>query len=558
MKSIRLIAAAAAVVLACTTGYAQHDPLERGLNAITKEALKGQLDFLASDWTEGRETSTKGEFMAGDYIASVFQIYGLKPAGDPSAAQGFSMDQIYLYMSGERPKMSAPANSFFQNIPFVQTLSSESRMELISKTGAAENRYLLSQGSDYSIWGGAGGREITAPLVFVGYGYQDETAGYDDFKGIDVKGKIVVRFGGLPGFKDTLSVAYKKLNLKDRSVQSKAYEIKDKLLTAKGAVGVIDLPGYPMGSPVNIPFRVNTRTYEGEKRLSSGSLNISLPVDTLKNSISNISVSPKIGIEILEGTGINLKEFEENAAKLKTGSRDITGKAIYFRNEVKTQTVRGRNVVAMIEGENPDQVIVVGAHYDHLGISGGYIWNGADDNASGTVGVMTIAKAFMATGVKPKKTIIFAAWTGEEKGLLGSHYWVDKYAKKENLVLNLNFDMISRRPEKDTSGFKAGMTYTEDYPVIRDLVEQANTKYELGLEIKFQPSKQPMGGTDFTPFSMKKVPIYSFDAAFTSDYHGPMDHSDKANFDLMQKIIKAGFVSLWELANTEGKIAGQK
>lgn len=234
------------------------------------------------------------------------------------------------------------------------------------------------------------------------------------------------------------------------------------------------------------------------------------------------------------------------------------GKIIHLKNTATTETALGRNVLARIEGENPNEVIVVGAHYDHLGTSDGYIYNGADDNASGTVGVMTLAKAFMASGVKPKKTIIFAAWTGEEMGLLGSQYFVDKYPKKEELVLNLNLDMISRRPEKDTSGYKASMEYTTAYPLLKDLVEKANTQYDLGLEIKFQPSEKPAGGTDFTAFAEKNVPIYSFFAAFTSDYHQAMDHSDKANFDLMEKIIKAGFVSLYELANAEGKIEPAK
>ncbi|MDD4644909.1 MAG: M20/M25/M40 family metallo-hydrolase, partial [Bacteroidales bacterium] len=534
---------------------AQDDPIQKGLNAITKEAIKGQIEFLASDWTEGRETSTKGEFMAGDYIASVFQIYGVQPAGDMNNRYNIDQDQMYLYMSGGRPKMAPPTRSYFQNISFVETLKNESSMELITKDGANELTYIFNNGNDYSIWGSSAGMEINAPLVFIGYGFKNDSIGYDDFKGVEVKGKIVLRVNGLPGMKDTLSVAYKKLNLKDHSRMYKYYEAKDKLLEEYGAAGVIEIPSYGVGSTLaNYPLRYNTKTYEGEKKLKSNPLDISLPVDTLSNSVARINISSKIEIAIMKGAGIDIKEYETNAAKLKPGSKEIKNKVLHLRNVITTQTVRGRNVLAMIEGENPNEVIVVGAHYDHLGISNGYIWNGADDNASGTVGVMTLAKAFMATGVKPKKTIIFAAWTGEEKGLLGSTYYVDKYRKKDNLVLNLNFDMISRRPEKDTAGFKAGMDYTKDCPILKDLVEKANTKYELGLEIDFKPAKRPQGGTDFTPFSMKQVPIYGFDAAFTSDYHGPMDHADKVNLDLMQKIIKVGFVSLFELANTEGKI----
>lgn len=541
-----------AIVLAITAGMtqAQEDPIEKGLNAITKESIKGQLDFLSSDWTEGRETSTRGEFIAGDFIASVFQIYGVQPAGDLTGG-GYSItsDQIYLFMSGEGPKMAPPTKSYFQNIPFVQTLKRESTVELITRDGSTDQMYLLSEGSDYSLYGSAMGQEFTASLVFIGYGYQNEEIGYDDFKGIDVKGKIVLRLNGLPGMDDTTSTAYKKLNLKDRSVVYTTWEQKDKLLKKYGAVGVIELPGWSIGSPANIPFHHNNRFYEGDTRLRSGSLDISLPEDSLMSGILNISVTPKIVAEIMKGAGIDLKEYEkEAAAKLKPASKEIKNKSLHVRYTVNSQTVRGRNVLAMIEGENPNEVIVVGAHYDHLGTANGYIWNGADDNASGTVGVMTLAKAFIATGVKPKKTIIFAAWTGEEKGLLGSYYFVRKYPKPEDFVLNLNFDMISRRPEKDTSGFKAGMDYTEGAPILKDLVEQANTKYNLGLEIAFRPSKQPMGGTDFTPFAEKKIPVYGFDAAFTADYHGPMDHSDKANLDLMEKIIKVGFVSLYQMA----------
>ena len=556
MKSNRILALLAAALIFGNTAIAQHDPVAMGLHAITKEAIKGQLDFLASDWMEGRETSTRGEFMAGDYISSVFQIYGLQPAGDMvGGGYNFSMDQAYLFMSGSRPKMNPPSRGYFQNIPFVQTLKSESSMELISQEGNQQRKFVLTQGRDSSVQATGTGQEITASIVFIGYGYKNDSLGYDDFKGLDLKGKIVLRINGLPGNRDTTSMAYKKLNLKDRNTLYQSYQVKDNLLRKYEVAGVIDYPGFRMGNPVNIPFRYNTRIYEGEKPLNSNLLNISLPVDTLAASVIIISLAPKVVTEIMNGSGINIKEFEENAAtKLKTGSREIKGKSIHLTASTTTQTVRGRNVLAMIEGENPNEIVVVGAHYDHLGTYNGYIWNGSDDNASGTVGVMTLAKAFVATGVKPKKTIIFAAWTGEEKGLLGSQYFVDKYPHQENLVLDLNFDMISRRPEKDTSGFKAGMDYTEAFPVLKDLVEKANTQYELGLDIKFRPAKQPTGGTDFEAFAQKKVPVYGFDAAFTTDYHGPMDHSDKANLDLMQKIIKAGFISLYELANTEGKI----
>lgn len=186
--------------------YSQHNPVEMGLNAITKDAVKAQLEFLASDWTEGRETSTKGEFLAGDYIASIFKYIGLKPAGD------FETRRV-MYVSGQAmPKQQPPSKTFFQNINFVENISSESSLELISKEGTFEERFVFNQGIDYSFYGTGVGREYTAPLIFVGYGLKIEELGIDDFKGVDLKGKVVLCYNGFPSeFNDPNSEVYKKI-----------------------------------------------------------------------------------------------------------------------------------------------------------------------------------------------------------------------------------------------------------------------------------------------------------------------------------------------------------
>ena len=537
MKPNRMIAMMAAALLFTGIVKAQQDPLERGLNAITKEAIKGQLDFLASDWMEGRETSTKGEFMAGDFISALFQIYGVQPAGEMAAGNVFSMDQAYLFMSGNRPKMAPPARSYFQNIPFIQTLKSESSMELITKKGNIERKFLLSKGIDYSVWGSGSGQEITAPIVFIGYGYKNDSIGYDDFKGIDVKGKIVLRISGLPGMRDTLSLAWK--NLKDRNVINQSWEIKDRLLREYQAAGVIDYPGYNMGNPVNYPFRYNTRIYEGEKSLNSNSLNISLPIDTLTASVLNITLAPKVVTEIMNGAGIDIKEFEINAAaKLKPASREIIGKTIHLTSSTTDQVVRGRNVLAMIEGENPNEVIVIGAHYDHLGTYNGYIWNGSDDNASGTVGVLTLAKAFMATGIKPKKTIIFAAWTAEEKGLLGSEF----FARHSRLVpggisLVINLDMISGSAPEDTARQVISIGTLPVNEVLRKLAGKDNAQLEHPFTLDLW-DVTGHSGSDYGPFASRKIPVMTFFSGFTDDYHTPRDVAGKSDPGKMEKILK--------------------
>jgi Zn-dependent M28 family amino/carboxypeptidase len=182
----------------------------------------------------------------------------------------------------------------------------------------------------------------------------------------------------------------------------------------------------------------------------------------------------------------------------------------------------------------------------------GYIWNGADDNASGTVGVMTIAKACMATGVKPKRSIVFAAWTGEEKGLLGSEYFADHPFKPvENISLYLNLDMISRGSENDSLGNKCSLTYTNSVPFIKELAEKYNEEFGFQLDISYQGSEKPRGGSDHSSFSAKDVPVMYYFTGFHEDYHGIGDHANRANLDKMEKIIKLCFLKVWDVANLD-------
>jgi len=292
--------------------------------------------------------------------------------------------------------------------------------------------------------------------------------------------------------------------------------------------------------------------YEGDKRRASFSdTRMSLPGDTLSDRMNTISITMRVANEIVKGTGVSFADFEKYVAeKMKPASKTLTGKSVFLKTSVNSKIIQARNVVGVIEGEDPDEIIVIGGHYDHLGKHDGYIWNGADDNASGTVGVMTIAKAFMATGMKPKKTIVFAAWTGEEKGLLGSKYFVEHpYKPIENIKLYLNFDMISRQEVSDTMGVKYTMRYTESSPELKELIEKNNNNYGLGLEFTFIASERPTGGSDFASFAARDIPVFSFNAGFHPEYHQPDDHILLTNWEKMCKMIKLGFLTIMELVN---------
>ena len=347
---------------------AQDDPIEKGLKAINENVIKAQVGFLASDWTEGREVGERGEYLAGEYIASMLQLYGIKPFGDMTNSD------------------STQSRSYFQNFVLLKT------------TEEAEQ----------------------APLL--------------------------------------------------KTVEEK-----------------------------------NTQEFD-----------IDFSVRTIESTY-----------EILKESAI-----------IKTTS--------------STTQVTVRNIIGIIEGKNTEQYIVLGAHYDHLGIWNGYVWNGADDNASGTVGIMTIAKAIVETGVKPEKSIIIALWTAEEVGLLGSRYYLDNLNYPlDRIKLNLNFDMISRYIA-DNEPRSVTMTYTDKYhPEFRDITDSNLRKYGIDLIVDYQPSADPPGGSDHRSFTAKGIPVMRFKPGHREEYHTPLDEISTINWDIMEKIIKIGFANIWHLANSE-------
>jgi hypothetical protein len=523
---------------------------ERGLASITKQAVQGQLEFLASDWTEGRHTGRPGAYMAADYIASLFKVYGLQPGGDTEYIQPGWEERM-------QGKKNISYETFFQNFDLVEYKPGDHQeLSLVTRTGGQSTRYTFSYLTDFSVEVSDVAVEIEAPVVFGGYGYRNEKAGYDDFKGVDVRGRIILCLHGFPGHADTLSNAYKAIRADHRQTPRFIEREKYRIASSLGVAGIIEIGSGEEEAEdwaANLPFRYNSRDYEGDvPRASFYEYRMKIPGDTLEMDPLRLTVSGRVLNLLLKDAGIDLEEFEKKtAANLKPASAELKGKSLHLKTTVDSRLIKARNVIGVLPGKDTSEAIVVGAHYDHLGKHDGWIWNGADDNASGTVGVMTLAKAFMAAGEVPEKTIVFAAWTGEEKGLLGSTYYTGHPWNGAKTLLNLNYDMISRDNKDDTLGIRCSMTYTKNHSILKKLAEKNNQQYGLGLEITFRPSERPHGGSDHTPFAEKGIPIFYFMAGFPPEYHQPNDHTGLVNWDKMVNIIKIGYLSTWDLANSD-------
>lgn len=213
-----------------------------------------------------------------------------------------------------------------------------------------------------------------------------------------------------------------------------------------------------------------------------------------------------------------------------------------------------RNVLAKIDGKNPNEYVIVGAHYDHLGLDplldGDQIYNGADDNASGVAAVLQIARAFLATGVQPERTVIFAFWDGEEKGLLGSEYFVQSCSFVKQIKGYLNFDMIGRNNDESKPRHVVYF-YTEAHPVFGDWLKNDIKEYGLKLEPNYRPWDRPVGGSDNASFAERDIPVIWYHTDGHPDYHLPSDHADRINWEKTVDITKASFLNMWNLANEE-------
>ena len=210
------------------------------------------------------------------------------------------------------------------------------------------------------------------------------------------------------------------------------------------------------------------------------------------------------------------------------------------------------NILGVIKGKRAGEYVIVGAHYDHLGkdvyLSDDQIYNGADDNASGVSAVLQLAKAFKTSGEQPERTIIFAFWDGEERGLLGSQHFTDNCSFLNQIKGYLNYDMIGRNNRPEQPNYFVYF-YTASHPKFGDWLKEDINRYNLDLQPDYRAWDNPVGGSDNGSFAIHKIPIIWFHTDGHPDYHKPTDHADLLNWEKLLEITKASYLIMWKLAN---------
>jgi hypothetical protein len=566
------------------------DKFKAGLEAITANDTLAMLTYIASDLLEGRETGTTGYALGAEYAASLFKMWGIKPAGD------MPMMQMRFRMGGRGQAPEQPRErTYFQDFAMRETTDAQTDITIeVNKGGAVKSRTFqggLDFGGGFGGMGGGDQGTLTAPVVFAGYGISEPSVGFDELKGLNLKGKIVLVLTDAPGRDNPLAPLQKTKELKDKYFPARPQgdmmmmmrggpQRFNKLteIAKLGPAAIIQVSSTGNDAAVFNALSLVRKPSDERPIINKPRRRLSLAGvaggEMGGRGPSATTITQEMANLLLEGTGQTIDDLKKKIDSTnKPASMDIPGAKMTIATTAKVSLVRGTNVIGVIEGSDPklkDEYFVVGAHYDHLGAWDGYVWNGADDNGSGSVGVLNIAKAMAASPVKPKRSIVFALWTGEEEGLLGSRYYAfNPEFPIEKTVGYLNYDMISRPYDDETlartmrmynvagaeeivkkvrAPWFVSVNLTEGTP-FADIAREMNQYVGLDLAFRFNALGVGSGGSDQASFAAVKVPFIYYMAAMTSDYHQPSDSVEKVSGELIAKISQHGFLTVYAFAD---------
>lgn len=489
---------------------------------IQRADLKADLYFLASDDLAGRNSTSLQDHIATDYIAAEFLRLGLKPVGD--------------------------GGTYFQKMDIVTGDLDREHTTLTAKVGGVDRSYTL--GKDFR-WTHQSLRPTTAcgPVVFAGYGIDAPEFAYDDFSGIDLKGKIAIVFSREPQANDPRSKFMGALDTYHAFDRDKVEELRK-----QGVAGLLivrdrvprDIKPIPASSP---------RASGGPLYALAGKM-WDIPVFTIQQNVADQLLGPS-------GKTADALQAEIDRTA-RPDSFEVPNSSVCMSKAfTNLQNREGRNVVGLLEGSDSKlkaQTIIVSAHHDHMGIRNGHIYHGADDDGSGIAGVMEIAKALVKGNIHPKRSVLFIAFDGEERVYLGSYSYVTHPTIPLNrTIANVNMDMIGRNENDpnwplppDGNVNMVNVLGTRYNPALRQIIDQENRQEGLNLDYKMDrvDPDSLWARSDQFWFAMLHIPQVEFQTGLHPDYHTENDTWERINYPKLTKIVRLVFLSVVDLANS--------
>ncbi len=497
---------------------------QRGADVIAAAQLKDYLYFIASDEMEGRDTPSRGLDMTARFLAMNLSRWGFKPAGDDG--------------------------TFFQKMTL--------RRETINKeqTQVQLNGQTLTLGEDYIPLPRSG--DAAGQLVFAGSGWFIKSRDLDPYKGIDAKGKIAVIFAPLNGLPRGIRSSDLSGKRGEDVMDPGEYALK------QGAIATVTVPDFQF---------ISNWERNRQRLIERGPTVVEKFQLPGAPHIPGIVASPRLANLLFQGEKQSAKSIFEAAfgGEMPASFELNAEKKMNISIAGQGDTVSTQNVVAVFEGSDPNlknEYVALGAHYDHLGIGapvkGDAIYNGADDDGSGTTALLSIAEALAKATIRPKRSVLFVWHAGEEKGLWGSRYFTNyPTIPLGKVVAQLNIDMIGRSKKAgDTNPKNRELTGPNEVYVIGsrmmstelgELSETVNKSYlNLTFNYLYDDPKDPnrfFFRSDHYNYAVKGIPIIFYFDGVHEDYHQPGDSADKIDYQKMERIARTVYMTLWEIAD---------
>jgi Zn-dependent M28 family amino/carboxypeptidase len=504
----------------------------QAVGGLRAAAIASHIALLSSPVLEGRGLGSPGLEAAAEYVAAQLALAGIGPV------QG----------AAGTPNPLAP---YFHPVAVRRISRASCQVRVESREGDAFTARTFQGGVDAACpeWPPA---VHTAPVVFAGYGIRESDPARDDYRGVDARGKAVLIRAGLPP-----GAEWQRPELRERYAAAsgrRRFAAKAQLAAAAGATALIAIEGQAYASTISsgadAPAAVFYTPYEPDDEAG-------IPV---------VRISAAAGDAVLASAGLS------GASAAGTPSRVLGGMTFTLAFSGDERLVLSRNVMGMIPGSDPgrrDEAVVIGAHMDHLGRSGATVHPGADDNASGTAALLEIAKAFAAGGRAPGRTVIFAFWTGEEEGHLGSGHYVRNPAwPLERTAVYLNLDMIAHpwtatelrtlvtdtrleRGDEFLARTKPAdfieLGVADSAPELAPTLVRAARATGLALHLDWTDGKS--GGSDYRAFARRGRPFVRFFGNYFDGYHEPTDTIEKLDPGQVLKMARLALASAWLFAD---------
>ncbi|MDE1176232.1 MAG: M28 family peptidase [Edaphobacter sp.] len=528
---MRLLQTTTALCLLSLNLFAQNaaspPAIDRAADLIREQDIRADITFLASDALAGRNSTSHEDRIATDFIASEFLRLGLKPIGDNG--------------------------TYFQEMEILTGNVDHGHTTLEATIGGTKKAFAF--GSDFqTVRQSIRNTNSCGRLVFAGYGIDAPEYGYNDFANIDVKGKIAIIFLREPQANDPSAKMMGTLDSYHAFNWQKLEELR-----RRGAAGLLivqdRVPRNVKPIPPTSPRPAVTTSYALAGEMWD------IPTFLVKRDVADQLLSPG------GKTADTLQAAIDHS--LQPQSFDLPqGSACLNKAFTEIESHKGRNVVAMLEGSDPRlkaETIILTAHHDHMGESGGHIYHGADDNASGVSGILSVARALTLGNIHPKRSILFISYDAEERIFLGSYFYVTHpLIPLARTVATINLDMIGRDENDanwpvppDQNRNMVNVLGTRYNPGLRAVIDRENKPEHLKLDYKMDTVDPDSlwSRSDHFWFAPLHIPQVEFQTGLHPDYHTENDTADRINYPKTTRIDRLVFRSVVDIANAPNRIA---